>query len=142
MPRPTNAGSPPTWSTIQPKFWPKKPVMNISGRKIVAIVVEAVRHGRQVDVHQAREQIAGGVDRVGQADQVVVDVAEETLRLRVRAGQVGDPVRNRGDHVALRHDHLAQADKLALRVEDAPHLLLPGLREHTLLDRVHEVVEM
>ena len=27
------------WPTIQPKFWPKKPVMNVSGRKMVAMIV-------------------------------------------------------------------------------------------------------
>ena len=28
-----------TWETIQSKFWPKKPVMNVSGRKMVAMIV-------------------------------------------------------------------------------------------------------
>ena len=37
MPRPTKAGQPPTESTSQPKFWPKKPVIQLSDRKIVAI---------------------------------------------------------------------------------------------------------
>jgi hypothetical protein len=32
-----NADSPVIWVTMKPKFWPKKPVMNESGRKIVAI---------------------------------------------------------------------------------------------------------
>ena len=27
------------WPTIQPKFWPKKPVIQLSGRKMVAITV-------------------------------------------------------------------------------------------------------
>ena len=31
--------SSPMWRTIQPKFWPKKPVMKVSGRKIVAMIV-------------------------------------------------------------------------------------------------------
>src|SRR5262245_25188147 len=39
MPRSTNACQLATSPTIQPKFWPKKPVMNESGRKIVAITV-------------------------------------------------------------------------------------------------------
>ena len=34
---PTKAGQPAMLRTSQPKFWPKKPVMKVSGRKIVAI---------------------------------------------------------------------------------------------------------
>ncbi len=30
------------WRTIQPKFWPKKPVTKVSGRKIVAIVANCL----------------------------------------------------------------------------------------------------
>ena len=30
------------WSTSQPKFWPKKPVTNVSGRKIVATTVSCL----------------------------------------------------------------------------------------------------
>ena len=36
------APAPPTWSTIHPKFWPKKPVMKVSGRKIPAITVSCL----------------------------------------------------------------------------------------------------
>ena len=85
------------WRTIQPKFWPKKPVIQASGRKIVAITVSAfitrvqpVGDGREVDVHRAREQVAVAVDQVADPDQVVVDVAEVALVLRDEAGQVGD----------------------------------------------------
>ena len=39
MPMKTNVSHVPMWRTIQPKFWPKKPVSYASGRKIVAMIV-------------------------------------------------------------------------------------------------------
>jgi hypothetical protein len=39
MPRPHKAHAEPIWPISQAKFWPKKPVMTVSGRKIVATIV-------------------------------------------------------------------------------------------------------
>ena len=42
IPSTRKVGSPPSRLTIQPKFWPKNPVRNESGRKIVAMTVSRV----------------------------------------------------------------------------------------------------
>ncbi len=39
MPSPQKAPSEWMWFTSQPKFWPKKPVMNVIGRKTVPTIV-------------------------------------------------------------------------------------------------------
>ena len=90
------------WRTSQPKFCPKKPVMKVSGRKMVAMhrqllhdAVQPVRDRREVDVHRPGEQIAVAVDQIADPDQMVVDVAEVALVLiaRTRAAPRSAPIR-------------------------------------------------
>jgi hypothetical protein len=38
-----------TWETIQSKFWPKKPVTNVSGRKMVAMIVNFDRQWMELE---------------------------------------------------------------------------------------------
>ena len=50
IPKAKKAAAESTRSTIQPKFWPKNPVMKASGRKIVAISVNCfVTSPRRLD---------------------------------------------------------------------------------------------
>ena len=42
IPRMTKAAGDSTWSVIQRKFWPKKPVMKVSGRKTAATSGQAL----------------------------------------------------------------------------------------------------
>src|SRR5262247_927161 len=44
-------------------------------------VVQPVRDGRKVGVRRSAQQVAVAVDRVGETDEVVVDVTEATLGL-------------------------------------------------------------
>ena len=123
--------------------------MKVSGRKTVAMIVscfitrvEAVRDGREVDVHRAREQVAVGVDQVADADQVVVDVAEVALVLLVHSWQLGDAAHQAREHVALWRDRLAHADEEPLHAEDLLQLLVAGVEERLVLELVDAVVEV
>ena len=137
------------WPTIQPKFWPKKPVMKLSGRKIgrhdrelLHHGVEAVGDGGEVDVHRAREQVAVGVDQVADSDQVVVDVAEVAFVLLAHSRKLGDAAHQGREHVPLRCDRLAHPDEESLHAEDLLQFLVACVEEGLVLELVDPVVEV
>ena len=112
------------WRTSQPKFWPKKPVTKVSGRKIVATIVSCLAIAlrrletrREVDVQRAGEQVAVGVDQLRDPHEVVVDVAEPVARavgLQARAaGSSTSPPRASMSRCGV--DEPAQLDELAAR---------------------------
>ena len=119
-----------TWSTIQPKFWPKKPgderqrqEDRRDQRQLLHHRVEPVRDRRQVDVHRAREQIAVAVDQLVEPDQVVVDVAEVAARPRGRARAAPSrPPASSPNRSRCGHDHPAQPDQAAPHREDLVQL--------------------
>ena len=104
--------------------------------------VEAVRHRRQVRVHDAAEQVPVVVDQVGHADQVVVEVAEVACRLVGHAGHVGDARVDAGDHVALGRHDLAHVHQRALHLEELAELRLGRRLEDVVLQLVDLVVEV
>src|SRR5438874_1466929 len=90
MPKIRNVGSPSMLLTSQPKFWPKNPVTNVSGRKTVASTVSCsmVVFCRHADVgllhrdhghvgfEDGAQQVALGGDLLVDQDEVVTDVSE------------------------------------------------------------------
>ena len=110
-------------------------------RELLHDGVEAVRDGREVDVHRAGEQVAVGVDHVADPDQVVVDVAEVALVVVGHAGEVLDPGHDRREEVALRRDHLPHAHEGALHREDLLQLRVVGVEEDRVLEHVDPVVD-
>ena len=95
------------------RFIPKKPAMKFSGRKIVAMSDEPGAHRgepvvrvREVRVHRRREQVAAGVDLLGEPDRVVDHVAEVDRGLvpHERLARA----RQRGEDLALRREPLAE----------------------------------
>src|SRR5215831_17826398 len=84
--------------------------------------VEPVRHGGQVGVHRAGQQVAIAVDEVADPDQVVVQIPVVALDLPGHAGQLVHAVDQRGDQVTLRCDHLPDADQPAFPVEELGQL--------------------
>ena len=91
----------------------RSPVMNHSGRKIVATIVSCfiTSFWRLLTVERYRsvapEQVAVGVDQVADADQMVIDVAEVVALVELQPGQLGELVDRAREQVALRGDHLA-----------------------------------
>ena len=81
--------------TSHAKFWPKKPVMKVSGRKTVARIVSCSmvefcrtptlrlldRDHRHVGLQHRAEQVALGGDLLLDQQQVVLDVAQIGLQL-------------------------------------------------------------
>src|SRR5215471_6664596 len=103
--------------------------------------VELVRHGGQVGVHRAGQQIAVAVHEVADPDQVVVQIPEVALDLPGHAGQLVYTGDQRGDHVTLRRDHLPHADQPAFGVEELGQLLVGRLGEDRVLQLVDAVIE-
>ena len=64
IPSTTNAAAVPMWSTIQPKFIPKNPVMKVSGRKITVIRLIGA------DVAGVVTAVGGSVTRLTPGDEV------------------------------------------------------------------------
>ena len=137
------------WPTIQPKFWPKKPVTQASGRNIVAMIVscfitrvQPVRDGREVDVHRAGEQVAVAVDQVADPDQVVVDVAEVALVLLGHPGSSATP--------PIRLANVSRCGVTALRMPTSRRFIrkiscscvVAGVQEDLVLELVDAVVEV
>ena len=89
----------------------------------------------QVDVERRRRQLAVVVELVGQADDVVVDVAEVDDLVRVDQRLVA--VRQLVEHLADRADRAADLDELALELEQP----LDGLRRRLPDDLVLDVVD-
>ncbi len=81
--------------------------------QLLGDLVEPVGDDREVGVAAARQQVAVGVDLVGDADRVVVDVAEVVARVGLEAGDFEDVVDPPGEQVALRRHHPAQLDEVA-----------------------------
>ena len=102
--------------------------------------VQAVRDRREVDVHRAGEEILVAVDQVGDADQVVEDVAEVALGLGVAARKHGRSAEELARHVALRADDAPQAVQLPLHAHDLLQVLVLGVAEDLVLDTVDPLV--
>src|SRR4029078_7511836 len=96
--------------------------------------VQAVRDGREVDVHRAGEEILVAVDQVGDADQVVEDVSEVALALGVAARKHGRSAEELARHVALRTDDAPQLIQLPLHAPDLLQMLVPALAGDLVLD--------
>ncbi len=82
--------------------------------------VQAVRDGREVDVHRAGEEILVAVDQVGDADQVVEDVSEVTLGLGVAARQARPLRRRAGSPRRAAGRRRAAADSAAASCARSP----------------------
>ena len=90
-------------------------------------LVEPVADVRQVRVEDAGDAILEDQRIVGDADEVVVDVAEPERHLGADVDEVAP--RQPGDDVALRRDDPPQRRDVALFVEDPPHQRRVGLLE-------------
>ena len=120
-----------------------------SGRKIVATMVSRSMTTfsrfdtrREVDVHRAGEQVAVGVDRVGEADEVVVRRRGSSPRVAGSSpGSLLQVLAGAEEQVALRPDDPPQPREIALELRDALELLVGGPLEHLVLERVDLVVD-
>src|SRR3954454_25365960 len=102
-------------------------------------VAEAVGDRGEIDVQRAGEQVAVGVDELGAAQQVVVDVAEPVAGVvGLQAGQPAEHLAAAGQDVALGRHDAPQLDELAAHAEEV--LALVGAR--ALDHRVHERVDL
>ena len=98
------------------------------------LLAEPVGDRGQVGVERAAHQVTEGVDLLGDADGVVVDVAQEQLRLGAdaRGARRGE----RLQQVALRAGDATQRQQVALQPEDGAQRLAVGVLEHRVLDGV------
>ena len=86
----------------------------------------------EVGLQRAREQVAEALDPAGDAQQVVVDVAE--VRAQLRVDEVVLAAREPVDRGAERHDRAVEVEHLALhRVDPLGRVRAVG-REHVVLD--------
>ena len=109
--------------------------------QLLGDLVEPVGDDREIGVAAAGEQVAVGVDLVGDPDRVVVDVAEVVARVGFEAGDFEDVVDPAGEQVALRGDHPAQRDQLAAQRGDLLQLARVGPVEDLAVEPFHAVVE-
>ena len=110
-------------------------------RQLLHDDVEAVRHCREVRVHDAREQVPVAVDQVRQADHVVVEVSEVPHRLIGHARTIRHAGVDARHHVPLGCDDLPHLHQRALHVEELAQLCLGRRLEDVVLQRVDAIVE-
>src|SRR4051812_2957505 len=98
-------------------------------------LVEAVRRRLEVHVQCLGEQLAAVRDEVDREHEVVADVGEGVVRLAgLDVQHALDRVCAAGEHVALRHDDLEQAEQAAAQHDDAPAVRVGRLLEGVLLE--------
>jgi cation transport ATPase len=93
-----------------------------------------------MSVEGAAHQVAVAVDQVADPDEVVIDVTEVALVIGRHPGD-GVAGHQRGEHVALGGDHLAQGDERAFHVEQLPELSFRGGLEDCVFQLVDLVVK-
>jgi hypothetical protein len=138
------------WSIIQPKFWPKKPVM--SGQRHEDArehgqprgdQVQAVGGRLEVHVERLGQQLAAVGDEVHGEHEVVADVGERMVGLA--GAQAEDPLDRVGagvEHVALRDDHLQQAEQAAAHHHDAASVGVGRVLEGVVLELVDLLLDL
>ena len=116
------------------KFWPKNPVRNASGRndrrdhrQPLHHLVLVVRDLRLVVVAHAGDEVAGELEVVGGAQQLVVGVAEvelDVVREDLVALELDPVVDDLADRVARRRERAADVQQVVpQRREPRPHPL-------------------
>jgi hypothetical protein len=122
MPIPQNVHAPPMWLTSQPKFWPKKLVMTVSGRKMVATIVS----------------------RSCTSPQVVADIAVVRGEILLEPAQRRHLLHGSVKRLALDHEHAPERSKCAPEQSHLVARTCPGSLEHrglVLLHRAHNALE-
>ena len=135
--------------TIQAKFWPKKPVTNVSGKKTVAEDRELLDGGvlpdadlclldrdhRHVGLQHRAEQVTLRGDLLVDQQQVILDVTQIRPQLRGRGSALDG-----GDHGEQRMDGTVEVGGLAAQRVD-PFGRCHGAGEHGGLDLVDVAFE-
>jgi hypothetical protein len=105
-------------------------------RELLRHGAEAVRRRGEVDVDRPGHEIAEEVDRLGEAKEVVVDVAEVALGLRRHPGELSDAAEEPPEQVALGPDRPPKRRQPPPHREDVLEMTLARAAQHLVLDQL------
>lgn len=111
-------------------------------RELLRRLALAVRDHRQVEVGAPGDHVVISVELVGDADEMVVDVAEIVVAVRLHARQVRDHLHLPGEQIPHRHHGAAEGEQQALEPEGLLQLLASAARDDRILEGVDLLVQV